>query len=106
MFCLEESDHFNTVEHIIPESLGNTDDILYDAVCDKCQRYLGKEVENFVLSKSPFAFWRTIYGIKTKHGKEPFFDMSLDKEPKGRLPNHHPISECGTILHPAHCHDE
>ncbi len=106
IFCLEESENFNTVEHIISQSLGNTDDILRNAVCDKCQNYLGKEVENFVLSKTPFAFWRTIYGTKSKKRKEPFFDMTLDKNDSGALSNYHPFSDSNIVIHPAHFNNE
>ncbi|KJS10472.1 MAG: hypothetical protein VR67_17975 [Peptococcaceae bacterium BRH_c8a] len=106
IFCLEESENFKTVEHIVSESLGNTDDILRDAVCDKCQNYLGKEVESFVLSKTPFAFWRTIYGTKTKQGKEPFFNIILDKKDKGAISNYHPFSDSNIVIHPAHFNNE
>lgn len=106
IFCLEENENFNTVEHIVPESLGNTDDILRNAVCDKCQSYLGKEVENFILSKNPFVFWRTIYGTKSKKGKEPFWDMTLDKKDKGILSNYHPFSDSNIVIRPAHFNNE
>ena len=106
IFCLEESRNFSTQEHIISESLGNTDDILLDSVCDKCQNYLGQEVERFVLSKTPFAFWKTLYGTKTKNGKSPFCDLSLDKKIKGRLANFHPHSDKGMVIHAANFNDE
>ncbi len=106
IFCLEESENFNTVEHIIPESLGNTDDILCNALCDKCQNYFGKELENFVLSKTPFAFWRTIYGTKSKKGKDPFFDMSLSKKDKGAISNYHPFSDSNIVIRPTSFNDE
>lgn len=106
IFCLEESTNFNTVEHIIPESLGNTDDILFNAVCDKCQNYLGKEIEKFVLSNSQFAFWRTMYGIPSKHGKAPFYDISLDNKISGKISNFHELSDRNVILHPTHANYE
>lgn len=43
-----------------------TDDILEGCVCDKCQNYLGKEIENYILAKTPFGFWRTIAGTVNK----------------------------------------
>jgi len=106
IFCLEKSENFNTVEHIVSESIGNTDDVLRDAVCDKCQNYLGKEVENFVLSKTPFAFWRTIYGTKSKKGKEPFFNMNLAKKDNGAISKYHPFSDSNIVIHPARFNDE
>ena len=42
IFCKESGDIFHTIEHIVPESLGNTEDILHKGVCDKCQNYFGR----------------------------------------------------------------
>ncbi len=56
IFCLEVSDNFNTIEHIVSESLGNTDDILEKAVCDKCQNYFGREIENYILASHRLVF--------------------------------------------------
>src|SRR5208283_1073489 len=81
---------FNTVEHIIPESLGNDDLTLAGEVCDSCQAYFGKEVEQFVLVKSPLAFWRTRLRISTKKGRLPSVDLSNPPRPKGWLPTTHP----------------
>jgi hypothetical protein len=96
----------NTVEHIIPESLGNTEDILIGVVCDKCQNYFGKEVESYVLSKSPFAFWRVLYNIKNKKGKTPYYDTTLPLVQKGLIPDTHFYNDNDIILHPANVSDE
>ena len=40
IFCLEQT-QICTIEHSI-WSLGNTEDILYNNVCDKYQKYLGR----------------------------------------------------------------
>jgi hypothetical protein len=88
IFCLS-SGPFSTVEHIIPASLGNDDDILRSEVCDGCQKYFGKEIEQFVLEKTPLAFWRTYLGIKTKKGKNPSVDLSQSAMEKGILPSVH-----------------
>ena len=77
---------FNTVEHIIPQSLGNDDEVLLNCVCDKCQNYFGKEIERYVLEKTPLGFWRTHQGIKTKKGKLPSVNLSSTKD-KGRFPS-------------------
>lgn len=100
IFCLNESNEFNTVEHIVPESLGNTEDVLSNAVCDKCQNYFGKEVENFVLSKTPFGFWKTISGIKNKKGKTPFFDPSQSELTNGKIENYHSFTDNNILIHP------
>jgi len=91
IFCFEIGP-YNTVEHIIPESLGNDDTLLYKGICDKCQKYFGSKIEQFVLDKTPFGFWRVWYGIKSKEGNLPSIDFSLPEKNKGRIPfisNHH-----------------
>ena len=67
LFCNKEGP-FSSPEHIIPEALGNDDLILVEEVCDNCNQYFGKEIEKFVLGKTPFAFWRTYLGIRKKNG--------------------------------------
>ena len=99
IFCMQKGDIFHTVEHIIPESLGNTDDILINCVCDKCQNYFGKEVENYVLTKTPIGFWRTIAGTLNKKGKSPFFNPSQNPKSKG-IPDFHSYTDNGFTLHP------
>jgi len=88
IFC-KSGGPFSTIEHIIPESLGNDDLLLQGYVCDKCQSYFGKEIEKFVLEKTSFAFWRTYLGIKTKKSEWPSVDMSQDSMQKGVLPAIH-----------------
>lgn len=85
IFCSEKGP-YKTVEHIIPESLGNDDTLLANCVCDKCQDYFGREIENFVLNKTPFAFWRVWYGIKSKKRNLPSINFSLPKKNKGKIP--------------------
>lgn len=97
LFC-KESGPFNTVEHIVPESLGNDSDILVGLVCDKCQNYLSRKIEKPALEKNPFAFWRTYLGIKTKKNKLPI--VNLTPLTKGRIPaNHHLTDEIGVTAH-------
>jgi HNH endonuclease len=80
---------FTTVEHVIPESLGNDDLLLRSAVCDSCQAYFGKEVERYVLEKTPIAVWRSFLGIPSKKGKLPSIDISQPKRTKGIFPDRH-----------------
>jgi len=100
IFCLKESDEFNIIEHIVPESLGNTEDLLTNTVCDKCQNYFGKEIESFVLSKTPFGFWKTVSGTKNKKDKLPYFDASQTNAKSGRLKNFHPYTDNGITIYP------
>lgn len=77
---------FNTIEHIIPESLGNDDMLLTGEVCDRCQAYFGKEVERYVLDKTPIAAWRVLLGTSTKKGHRPKADLSQPRTQRGMLP--------------------
>ncbi len=86
LFC-RANGPFSTVEHIVPESLGNTELTISGHVCDSCQAYFGKEVEQFVLSKTPLGFWRVLLGIPTKKGKPPFVDLAQPASDKGSLPS-------------------
>ena len=106
IFCLESDTYFTTKEHIVPESLGNEDDILEDYVCDKCQNYFGREVESFVLCKSPIGFWRTLYGTKNKKGNHPSFDQSQQPNKKMKLANYHPVTDNGITIRPGNMDNE
>jgi hypothetical protein len=92
IFCLSDGP-FNTKEHIIPISLGNDDDILDNGLCDKCQNYFGKEIESYILSKSPFAFWRVLYRLKNREGRIPEYNTTLPEKKKGNIPNYHPDND-------------
>jgi len=100
IFCLREGDVFHTIEHIVPESLGNTTDILDGAVCDQCQNYFGKEIEKYVLSKTQFGFWRAMAGTKNKKGKSPLYNPSQNPKNMGKLPDFHSATDNGFVVHP------
>jgi hypothetical protein len=89
LFCKSEGP-YSSVEHIIPESLGNDDLILEGEVCDKCNSYFGQSVEQYVLDKTAIAFWRAFLRIKTKDGDEPSVDLSQPEKDKGVFPSVHP----------------
>lgn len=86
LYCRSDGP-FSTKEHVIPESLGNDDLVLTGEVCDACQRYFGKEVERYVLDKTPIAVWRVLLQIQTKKGKHPSVDMRQPREEKGTIPD-------------------
>lgn len=92
LFCRSQGP-FSTVEHVIPESLGNIDLVLRGEVCDACQRYFGKEVENYVLSKTSIGVWRALLGIRTKQGKLPGVDLSVPERRRGILPEYAPAHD-------------
>ncbi len=85
LFC-ESEGPYSSREHIIPESLGNDDQILEGEVCDKCNSYFGQSIEQYVLNKTPIAFWRTFPRIETKDGDEPNVHLSQPNEDKGVFP--------------------
>ena len=89
LFCASNGP-FTTVEHIIPESLGNDELLLEKEICDGCQNYFGKEIEKYVLAKSPLAFWRTFLGIRTKDRKYPSVSVAQPKRERGVFPSTHP----------------
>lgn len=90
LFCQSEKPF--AVEHVIPESLGNDDLVLVDQVCGTCNNHFSK-LEEFVLQKTPLAFWRAQLGIKTKRGKLPSVDLSQPTREKGVFPSKHPVHD-------------
>lgn len=81
IFCKEISDNSKSVEHIIPESLGNKSHTLEKGiVCDKCNNYFALKIEKKVLELPYFKSLRHRNYILNK---------------KNRLP-----TENGFILHP------
>jgi hypothetical protein len=87
---------FSTTQHIVPESLGNDNDVLDNAVCDACQSYLGREIEKPALEKTPIAVWRTLLSIPTKKKRLPH--VQLDPPRTGRIRARHPFSDTGVGL--------
>jgi hypothetical protein len=72
IFCKEISDNSKSVEHIIPESLGNKTHILSQGiVCDKCNQYFALKVEKKLLEKKYFMEVRHRNLIESKKRKIP-----------------------------------
>ncbi len=86
LFCGVEEP--NSLEHVIPESLGNDDLVLRNEVCWVCNNHFAK-IESYVLQKTEFAFWRAFLGIRTKKGNLPSVDLSQDRGRKGIYPGIH-----------------
>lgn len=67
IFCKSDSSTSKSVEHIIPESLGNKSHILPKGiVCDRCNNYFATKVEKRVLEKPYFKNVRYRNFITTK----------------------------------------
>ncbi len=72
IFCKENSDHSASVEHIVPESLGNKEHVLPPGwVCDGCNNYLAREVEKPFLASQYGEYSRFQMGIVNKRGRIP-----------------------------------
>lgn len=70
IFCKKDSSDSVSVEHIVPESLGNSKSTLpKGAVCDSCNNYFASKVEKHVLESSEFKHLRFNQIIKNKKGK-------------------------------------
>ena len=78
IFCKDFSDSSKSVEHIIPESLGNKKNFLPKGiVCDKCNSYFAIKIENPLLSCSFFNLLRSQNEIETKKRRIPIQQMSF-----------------------------
>ena len=72
IFCEQESSKSKSVEHIIPESFGNSISILRKGiVCDKCNNYFARKVESPFLNSSPVLKLREELCLKNKRGRVP-----------------------------------
>ncbi|QAX31041.1 HNH endonuclease [Leisingera sp. NJS204] len=75
IFCKKTVGPFRSVEHIVPESMGNISGrrvLPKGAVCDPCNNYFATKVEGPVLSHISFQNLRAKYMVPTKRGKTPF----------------------------------
>ncbi len=72
IFCKQLSDDSKSVEHVIPESLGNKSTVLpKGAVCDSCNNYFASKVEKHVLDSNEFTQLRFNQLVKNKKGRVP-----------------------------------
>lgn len=70
IFCKNDSTNSKSVEHIIPESMGNKNNILpKGVVCDNCNTYFGSKIEKTVLEMPYFKSLRSRLLIENKKGK-------------------------------------
>lgn len=72
IFCKVPSTKSKSVEHVIPESLGNKEHILdKGVVCDKCNQYFARKVEKEVLDSPYFKYVRHRNNIESKKRRIP-----------------------------------
>lgn len=84
IFCKQPSHSSKSVEHIIPESLGNSRHILpVGVVCDKCNNYFARKIEGPLLETTHFKNLRSRQRIPNKRGKIPYTHgllLGVDRE--------------------------
>lgn len=79
LFCKQSSTDTKSVEHVVPESLGNTKFILpLGYVCDKCNNYFAREVEKPFLELPELRLLRFQESIPNKKNKMPAIDGLLN----------------------------
>lgn len=67
IFCGETKQLFNSIEHIIPESLGNHEFFLDKGyVCDKCNNYFASHIEKQFLEIESIKLIRILHNVKNK----------------------------------------
>jgi hypothetical protein len=72
IFCKQDSSHSRSVEHIMPESIGNKRRTLPPSVvCDKCNNYFARKVEQPLLGHHSMRNLRGWYRVPSKKGKSP-----------------------------------
>jgi hypothetical protein len=72
LFCKEDSSASRSVEHIVPQSLGNTTSTLPPGViCDSCNNYFARKVEKPFLESMAILALRFHQVIPNKKGRVP-----------------------------------
>lgn len=72
IFCKTDSTDARSIEHVIPESLGNIDHVLPKGiVCDACNRYFAIKIEQPLLASMIFRDLRRRMTIPNKKGRLP-----------------------------------
>jgi hypothetical protein len=72
IFCKRDSAGSRSVEHIIPEALGNIEHILpRGVVCDTCNNYFARKVEGPLLETPWFRHVRSRQYVANKRGNVP-----------------------------------
>lgn len=82
LFCKGDSSAAKSVEHIVPESLGNSTFILPRGyICDKCNNYFAREVEKPFLEQSDMRLLRFYESVPNKKKKIPRISGIINSTP-------------------------
>jgi hypothetical protein len=83
IYCLSEEGPFGSQEHVLPESLGNTEMLLAPGiVCDPCNHGTLSQLDQILIQFPPLALLRVQMLDYTKQGKRPradFQNMTIEK---------------------------
>ena len=72
LFCRRRDVLFTSSEHIVPQSLGNTELVLPPGiVCDRCNNGVCSRLDAALLAVPPLATLRTALGVPNKRGAVP-----------------------------------
>jgi hypothetical protein len=97
IFCKQNSDGSRSIEHIVPHSFGNNRAILSKGmVCDKCNNYFARKIEQPLLADRSFRNLRALYQVPNKRGRPPSlhgFIAGTELEVGLRLINGAPVFE-------------
>lgn len=86
LFCRKDSSGSRSVEHVLPESLGNTTVVLpAGVVCDVCNNYFARKVEGPLLGSDPMLSIRHFENIPNKRGNIPPLIVPTSLGLAGRL---------------------
>lgn len=81
IFCKKDSAETKSIEHIIPESLGNKSFVLPRGyVCDKCNNYFAHEIERPFLEQMNVQLLRFEESIPNKKDKIPAIKGIIENE--------------------------
>ena len=81
LFCKQDSSNAKSIEHVIPESLGNKKLILpLGYVCDKCNNFFARKVEKPFMDLEVVRLWRAHEYIHNKKGRTAIFDAYLNNK--------------------------
>lgn len=82
LFCKQDSSNAKSVEHIVPESLGNKHLILPKGyICDKCNNYFARKIEKPFLEELNMRTLRFAECVPNKKGKIPAINGLLNSVP-------------------------
>lgn len=77
LFCRRGDGGFDAVEHVFPQSMGNTDIVLPNGVvCDRCNNGTLSKLDQAICEFPGVKMRRTIIGIPSRAGKVPVMKFS------------------------------